>query len=122
VVSYQCIANWFHERWNFEGHLKKANLVPLDKWKLENKVRYYEFVQKLCIYNDHSKYNFPDEKHVWNNDVYARKVRKDPLTGKFPYIHVSGDFRASYNIMAIILPNPQKAYPMDYTIGKDLWR
>jgi hypothetical protein len=52
-------------------------------------------------------------------DVYAKKVLKDPLTGKIPCIHVSGDFRESYNIMAIILPNPHKAHLMDYTIGKE---
>ncbi len=118
-VSYQCVADWFNKRWDHKGNLKKANLVPLDKWKLENKLRYYEFVQKMRIFSDHSKYNFLDEKHVWNKDVYAKKVRKDPLTGKLPCIHVSGDFRESYNIMALISSNPQKAYPMDYTIGKE---
>jgi hypothetical protein len=120
LVSYQCIADWFRKRWDFDGNLKKANLVPLDKWKLENKVLYYEFVQKLCIYKNHSKFNFLDEKHVWNRDIYNRKIRKDPLTGKLRCIHVSGDFRDSYSIMAIILPNPQKPYLMDYyTIGKE---
>jgi hypothetical protein len=89
-VSYQCIADWFRKRWDFDGNLKKANLVPLDKWKLENKVHYYEFVQKLRIFKDHSRFNFLDEKHVWNRDIYAKKVRKDPLTGKLPCIHVSG--------------------------------
>jgi transposase len=119
TVSYQCIADWWNERWDYRGNLKKAILVPLDKWKISNKVRYYEFVQKLRIYNDHSKYNFLDEKHVWNKDVYAKKVRKDPLTGKLPCIHVSGDFREAYNIMAVISPNPEKPFPMDYTIGKE---
>jgi hypothetical protein len=58
-VSYQYVlANWFRKRWDFDGNLKKANLVPLDKWKLENKVRYYEFVQKLQIYKDHSNLTF----------------------------------------------------------------
>ena len=51
--------------------------------------------------------------------MYAKKDRKDPLMGKLPCIHVSGDFRESYNIMAIISPNPLKAHPMDYTIGKE---
>jgi hypothetical protein len=32
-ISYQCVADWFHKRWDHEGNLKKANLVPLDKWK-----------------------------------------------------------------------------------------
>jgi hypothetical protein len=118
AVSYQCVADWFHKCWDHEGNLKKANLVPLDNWKIENKLWYYEFVQKMRIFNDHYKYNFLDEKHVWKKDVYAKKFRKDPLTGKLPCIHVSGDFRKSYNIMAII-PNPQKVHPMDYTIGKE---
>jgi transposase len=74
----------------------------------------------MRIFKDHSKYNFLDKKHVWNKDVYAKKVRKDPLTGKLPCIHVSRDFRKSYNIMAIISPNPAKAHPnMDYTIGRE---
>jgi hypothetical protein len=65
------------------------------------------------------KYNFFEETHVWNKDVYANKIQKDPLTGKLPCIYVSGDFQESYNIMAIILPNPQKAHPIDYTICKE---
>jgi hypothetical protein len=118
-VSTQSISDWFHKRWDHRGNLKRANLVPLDKWKPSNKMRYYEFVQKLRIYSDHSKYNFVDEKHIFNKDVYSTKVRKDPLTGKLPSIHVSGDFRKAYNIMAVISANPEKEYPIDYTIGED---
>jgi hypothetical protein len=117
-VSYQCISDWFRKRWDFDGNLKKANLVLLDKWKLENKVRYYEFVQKLRIFKDHSRFNFLDEKHVWNRDVYAKKVQKDPLTGKLPCIHVSGDFRKSYNIMAIISSNLQKPHRSTIQLAK----
>jgi transposase len=118
-VSPQSIADWFNKRWDNQGNLKRANLVPLDKWKPRNKLRYYEFVQKLRIYSDHSKYNFIDEKHIFNKDVYSTKVRKDPLTGKLPSIHVSGDFRKAYNIMAIISPNPEKDYPINYTIAEE---
>jgi transposase len=118
-VSTQSISDWFHKRWDHRGNLKRANLVPLDKWKPINKLRYYEFVQKLRIYSDHSKYNFIDEKHIFNKDVYSTKVRKNPLTGKLPSIHVSGDFRKAYNIMAVISPNPEKEYPIDYTIGEE---
>jgi hypothetical protein len=119
TVSIKSISNWFHKRWDFRGNLKRANLVPLDKWKLSNKIRYFEFVQKLRIYSDHSKYNFIDEKHIFNKDVYSTRVRKDPLTGKLPCIHVSGDFRKAYNIMAVISANPDKEYPIDYTIGEE---
>jgi hypothetical protein len=96
-----------------------VNIVPLNKWKTRNKVQYYKFVQKLCIYSDHSKYNFIDEKHIYNKDVYTTKVRADPLDGKLPCIHVRGDFREAYNAMAIILPNPSKPYPIDYTIAEE---
>jgi hypothetical protein len=116
TVSMQSISDWFHKRWDHRGNLKQANLVPLDKWKLSNKIRYFEFVQKFCIYSDHSKYNFIDEKHIFNKDVYSTKVWKDPLTGKLPCIHVSGDFRKAYNIMAVISANPDKEYPIDYMV------
>jgi transposase len=119
VVSTNSINEWFNKRWDFRGNLKRGNLVPLDKWKAINKLRYYEFVQKLRIYSDHSKYNFIDEKHIFNKDVYQQRVRKDPLTGRLPAIHVSGDFRKAYNIMAVISANPEKEYPIDYTIGEE---
>jgi hypothetical protein len=92
-ISYQCcIADWFHKHWDHKGNLKKANLVPLDKWKVKNKLRYYKFVQKLRIFNNRSKYNFLDKKNVWNKDIYAKKFQKDPLTGKLPCIHVTTGF------------------------------
>jgi hypothetical protein len=49
TVSIKSISNWFHKRWDFRGNLKRANLVPLDKWKLSNKIRYFEFVQIRTI-------------------------------------------------------------------------
>ena len=118
-VSHQCIADWFNKRWDHQGNLLKTNLVPLDKWKPANKARYYDFVQKLRLYNDHSKYNFIDEKHIYNKDCYPLRVRRDPLSGKLPCIHVSGDFRDAYNIMAVISPNPDKPVPIEYTIGEE---
>jgi transposase len=118
-VSHQAIADWFNKRFDHKGNLLKSNLVPLDKWKPENKIRYYEFVQKLQLYNNHSKYNFIDEKHIYNKDCYDSKVRRDPLTGVLPCIHVSGDFREAYNIMAVISANPDKPSPIDYTIGEE---
>jgi hypothetical protein len=119
VSTQSSISDWFNKRWDYCGNLKRGNLVPLDKWKPRNKLRYYEFLQKLRIYSDHSKYNFIDEKHIFNKDVYSTRVRKDPLTGRLPAIHVSGDFWKADNIMAVISPNPEKDYPVDYTIGEE---
>jgi hypothetical protein len=119
VSQHQCIADWFNKQWDHQGNLLKTNLVPLDKWKPANKVRYYNFVQKLRLYNDHSKYNFFDKKHIYNKDCYPLRVRRNPLSGKLPCIHVSADFRDAYNIMAVISPNPDKPVPMEYTIGEE---
>jgi hypothetical protein len=38
LVSYQSISDWFEKHWDYKGNLKRANLVPLDKWKPRNKV------------------------------------------------------------------------------------
>jgi hypothetical protein len=119
LVSYQSISDWFKKRWNHQGKLLRANLVPLDKWKPRNKLRYYEFVQKLHIYSNHSKFNFIDKKHIHNKDMYATKVRQDLLDGKLPGIHVSGNFGEAYNIMAILSAKPDKPHPIDYKIAEE---
>jgi transposase len=41
------------------------------------------------------------------------------LDGKLLCIHVSGNFRQAYIVMAIISPNPDKPYPIDYTIAEE---
>jgi hypothetical protein len=76
-------------------------------------------VQKLCIYSNHLKFNFIDEKHIYNKDVYATKVRQDPLDRKLPCIHISGDFQEAYNIIAIISLNPDKPQLINYTIAEN---
>jgi hypothetical protein len=117
-VSYQCIADWFHKRWDHEGNLNKANIVPLDKWKAVNKLCNYKFVQKMCIFNDHSN-TASWTRNMFGTRTYAKEFWKDPLIGKIPCIYVNGDFRKLYNIMATISPNPQKTHPMNYKIGKE---
>jgi hypothetical protein len=85
LVSYQSISDWFKKCWDFNGSLWQENLVPLDKWKARNKLRYYEFVQKLHIYsNDHSKYSFIDEKHIYNKDV--ADAAWDGVTSQFVFM------------------------------------
>jgi hypothetical protein len=57
--------------------------------------------------------------HIYNKDVYATKVRPDPLDGKLACIQVSGNSGEAYNVMAIISPNPNKPQPIDYTIAEE---
>jgi hypothetical protein len=57
--------------------------------------------------------------HIVNKDVIPPKGRADPLTGYVDYIPVTGNFRESYNIFAIISGNPRKPHPVQYRIDKE---
>jgi transposase len=119
TVSPQFIGRWFENRFDFSGRFCKPNLVPKDKFRAENILRYMEFRSTLQKLPDHSKFHWLDEKHMVNKDVEATKVRADPLTGYIPCIYVNGDFREAYNLFAIISASPRKASPVAYSIGRD---
>ena len=119
VVSSSFITRWFHNRFEFKGAFKKANLVPLDKWRPTNIARYMEYRLLLAALPQHQLYNFLDEKHLVNKDVVSTKCRANPLTGYMDCIPVSGDFRQAYNLMAIISANPIKPKPVAYHIGAE---
>jgi hypothetical protein len=95
------------------------NLVPLDKFKVGNKARYYEFLAKVNLLSDHGRWIFLDEKHLVNMDAINSKVRANPVTGQVDAIGVSGDFRDAYNLLAVISANPLKFHPMVFTLGKE---
>jgi transposase len=118
-VTSQYIGKWFHSRFDFSGSFRKPNLVPKDKFRQENIVRYMEFRMVLEQLPIHTKFHWLDEKHMLNKDVEPTKVRADPLTGYIPCIYVNGDFRDSYNLFAIISVNPQKIRPVAYSLGRD---
>lgn len=119
TVSSQFISNWFKKRFKYSGDFRKPNLVPIDKFRPGNIKRYLEYRVLLDLYEDHTRFNFLDEKHLVNKDVLPTKTRADPLTGFLDAIPVSGDFREAYNLMAIILANPRKRQPVGYTLGKE---
>lgn len=119
LVSTQFISKWFGNRFDKKGRFVKPNMVPLDKFKYENILKYVEFkldVQTLC---NHTKYNFLDEKHLNNSDIYTNKIRADPITGNKVGIPVSGNFRErDVNLIAAITANPNKEDPCAFMIGK----
>jgi transposase len=119
IVTAHFIGTWFQNRFDHSGRFCKPNLVPKDKFRQENIVRYMEFRMILEKLPDHSKFHWLDEKHMLNKDVEPNKVRADPLTGYIPCIYVNGDFRDAYNLFAIISASPQKARPLAYSIGRD---
>lgn len=115
IVCVNTIRNFFQRR-NRRSGIGKPIFVPIDKFKDENLVRFVDFFNALMQLPDRSKFNFLDEKHIVNKDVLPNKVRQDPLTGKTPFIAVSGDFREAYNVFACITLNPMKAHPVFYHI------
>jgi hypothetical protein len=80
----------------------------LDKFKRVNIVRFLQYREKMDLLTDHTQWCFLDVKHIVNKDAILPKGRADPLTGYVDYIPVTGDFRDSYNIFAIISGNPRK--------------
>ncbi len=119
VVSSGFISDWFKKRFPFRGSFRKPNLIPLDKFKRRNIVRFLEYKQKMGLLCDHTMWNFLDKKHIVNHNALPKKGRADPLTGYIDYIPVTGDFREAYNIFAVISANPAKARPVEYRIDKE---
>ena len=115
----QFVGKWFEKRFDHSGRFCKPNLVPKDKFRAANIVRYMEFCLVLEQLPNRTKFHWLDEKHLVNKDVEATKVRVDPLTGYIPCIMVNGDFRDAYNLVAIISACPTKEKPVAYSIGRE---
>jgi transposase len=119
IVSSTFISQWFKRRFNKKGTFKKPNLVPLDKFRKENIVAYIEFREKVATLPDRTKYHFIDEKHIVNSNVYPKKVRADPFSGRADCVKVSGNFRDALNLLCIASADPTKPYPLEYTLGSE---
>jgi hypothetical protein len=118
-ISASTISVWFKERYDYAGTYKVPNLVPIDKWRLRNAERVMGYRAVMDMFPDHSKWNFMDEKHVVNKDVLPKKIRADPLTGYADDIEVSGDFRESHNMFAVVSGSPTKMVSIAYHITKE---
>jgi hypothetical protein len=68
---------------------------------------------------DHTKWNFLDERPIINKDALLTKGSTNTLTGYINFIPVTGNFRESYNIFAIISGNPAKPRLVQYRIDKE---
>jgi hypothetical protein len=117
-VSTSFISLWFKTRFDHKGSFRKPNLVPLDKFRQENVIRYVEYKLKCALLTDKSRFCFIDEKHLVNSDTVPKKLRRCPVSGRMDFIAVSGDFRHTYNMIACISSNPTKLTHTVYTIGE----
>jgi transposase len=118
VVSSNFISEWFKTRFDYKGCFRKPNLVPLDKFRQENVIRFIEYKLKCSILTDKSRFCFVDEKHLVNKDTVPKKLRRCPVSGRMDCIPVSGDFRDTYNLICCISANPNKTRHTVYTIGQ----
>jgi len=63
VVSESLISNWFAHRFDHSGKFRVPNLIPVDKFKPENILRYLEFILFMSTVQDPRRLKFGDEKH-----------------------------------------------------------
>lgn len=96
-VSIDTISRVLLHGFPFKGSLVKTNLLPIDKFKPENEVRAFEYLEVLFYLHPY-KVIFVDEKHLRGEDYYSRLVRKSPLDGTAPAIVVPSDFRNTWTI------------------------
>ena len=99
----------------YKGNMVKPNLVPLDKFKPENQVRAYEYLEFLFAVQP-GKVIFVDEKHLKGEELFSQKVRKDPTTGVTPVVLTDSDFRNTHCITAFCSINRTKASPVWFRI------
>ena len=120
IVCSSTITNFFRSKmFKYKGTFGVPNNVPLDKFKQENILKFYQFQEVIQRINNKCVLNFLDEKHIINSDCIPKKVRRNPVFGYMPAIMVSGDFREAFNIFACITANPNKQNPIAYNIQKD---
>lgn len=113
-VSESTISQFFLKGFPIRGSLRKPDLIPKDKFKPDNVVRYFEYV-KFIQGVDPRRIKFGDEKLLKGAEVYCRKGRRNVLTGETPAFMVNSDFRNTYSIIGFCGID-KKTPPLSYTI------
>lgn len=113
------LSRWFKTLFNFNANFIKAIMVPCNKFKEANWYKYFEYQIKLDFVSTHNKYNFLNEKHIWNHNGNDIHVRRDLATGQILYIKVSSNFQDSQSIRAYISTSKEKKNKIFYTIGQE---
>jgi hypothetical protein len=96
-VSESTISRFFLHNFPYRGSMVKPNLVPLDKFRPTNLAKLIDFID-FIVRERPDKIKFGDEKHLKGQEMYSRKVRRNPITGEVPAILTNSDFRRTHNI------------------------
>jgi len=97
VVSTDTISQLFLHGFPFKGNLAKPDLIPLDRFRPVNEVRAFEYLDILFPLYPY-RILFVDEKHFRGEEIFSRKVRKNPLENSIPDVATTSDFRTMYNV------------------------
>ena len=114
VVSESTITRFFLNGFPIKGSLRKPDMIPVDKFKPENIIRYFEFVEVINQINP-KQIKFGNEKLLKGSEVYNKKGRRDPITGEVLEHIVNSDFRNTYSITGFCGID-KKTNPMSFVI------
>jgi hypothetical protein len=106
MVSPQLISAALKKRYAYPATLRNADLIPIDKFKAENILRFEEFDRRVQQI-DPSRIKSVDEKLLKGAELINRKVRRDPDTGEVPSIRVDSDFRNTYSLVGFCGMDPK---------------
>jgi hypothetical protein len=95
--SRSVISRFFKTQFPVKAGFIKPNKVPYDKFKADNIIRAYEYLE-IVLKVDPDKIVFADEKQLKGQELFNRLVRKDPVTGITPAMTVDPDFRNTHAI------------------------
>ena len=114
-VSEDTISRFFSYGLPYKGSLVKTSLVPVDKFKPENEVRAHRYLNFLHPLNPHNII-FMDEKSLRSEEMFNRKVRRNPLNGLIPLITTNSNFRFAFSITGFCTINKSRPNALWYRI------
>jgi hypothetical protein len=111
-------SNFFLHALPFRDSMVNPNLVPWDKFRPKNVADMMKFVG-FIIHEKPRNIKFGDEKNLKGQELFSRKVRRNPLTGKISMIPTNldcGILRYQYPHQSCLLQDPTE-FRRDQQLG-----
>jgi hypothetical protein len=74
IVSSSFILLWFNNRFGHSGRFKKPKMLPLEKFKNKNIIKYHEYIEKMEGLPNKMKFHFLNKKHLVNKDLLPNRT------------------------------------------------
>ena len=116
-ISRTFVSRYFKERFERKGRSHLPNLVPMDKYKISNIMKYDDYLFYISGVNNRRLF-FCDEKSLKGSEIYNRRGRADPFSSEKLIQYVTGDFRNVYCVMGMVSVQRRKSKPMVFSMGK----